>query len=445
LAKRSGSSVSFGDTYADSALLRRGGSSEGLNTVPEAKLALDSRLIGSAPIDYWAPVASLEVEAGQAFERFAGVVRRSGLSGPVIDLECEGAAPLTDHTGGGMLAANMEEVELLHSMIALSGSEGELQLSEDPPEREVEDFEVIVPIHGLTVERTVRVAEAEIIPRTEGEAAFDALEVSREGKRFEVLAEEYRSASSYARARVQATQPHEAEETGIERIEAALAWLTTRARYGSALMPDGSPQLFDRSLALRAAERGAVVLLIGAQSARQWIRWPHGARLPVERELAADSPILSPPLPPDLPLAERQALLALRAAATQTDLLAQVQSLWQAIESYCAGTKCRPLFSPEELATLKEEIPLELDKGQRKVLSDAIGRLNDPPLKVRLLARLRRDGVSLSDGEITLLEDLRRARNDTVHGREISKMPNREEINYGIGVVARMLVHRVAA
>lgn len=51
----------------------------------------------------------------------------------------------------------------------------------------------------------------------------------------------------------------------------------------------------------------------------------------------------------------------------------------------------------------------------------------------------------MTSSELALLEKLRGARNHIAHGREVDQPPTREQINYGIAIVARMLVHRIAA
>jgi hypothetical protein len=251
-------------------------------------------------------------------------------------------------------------------------------------------------------------------------------------------------ATAYFRTVVTSTTPNEAEDEGLRRIETALAWLTIRGRYGGALLPDGEALRFDRTQALCSPERGAVVLVLGTTTRRQWLRWPN-ASSDHRLKVGASSQLMRPSLPSDLPAGLQQSLLALRLAAAQRDPTAQVIAIWQAIESFAAKTKCRKLFSETELDDLREMIPAGLDAQQREVLDRAIGGLNAPPVRERMLQRLRHDGIPLSRHELSLLDRLRKARNDAVHGRVLKNPPTPEEANYGIGIVARMLVHRVAA
>ena len=47
--------------------------------------------------------------------------------------------------------------------------------------------------------------------------------------------------------------------------------------------------------------------------------------------------------------------------------------------------------------------------------------------------------------ELALLDELYDIRNDIVHGRPVEQPPQRDQINYGISIVSRMLVHRIAS
>jgi len=102
------------------------------------------------------------------------------------------------------------------------------------------------------------------------------------------------------------------------------------------------------------------------------------------------------------------------------------------------------LFSPAQLKELREQVPQELSAEQTDRVRDALKSLNEAPLSERLLSRLREDGVPISDHEIDLLDELKAARNAAVHGRHVAEPPSREQVNYGLSLVARMLVHRAA-
>ena len=66
---------------------------------------------------------------------------------------------------------------------------------------------------------------------------------------------------------------------------------------------------------------------------------------------------------------------------------------------------------------LLQSIPA-LEQHKKKVVRDAIGRLNGAPLKSRLIEAIKRDGTTLSPAELDFLwKRIRTARNDAVHGK----------------------------
>ena len=434
----------FGEVSAGSALID-GNAKEGLNDLPNARLELDADLIGSEPIDYWSQV-SFGCQRGEfiADEKFGGVVQRGIVEDRRISLDCEGAAALTEHMTGGMVAANIMPAELIESMIAQSGWEGELRLSEEAGEPPEEEFEVIVPLQGVSVREEVTIGGITMISASSIGTAVATLDLDTDGGTGAELAAEFHGGPAYAVARVRTDKPHLAEDRGLAEIDTAISWLVVRGRYGLVKLPDGTPQEFSRQERLYGPRRGSVVLVRGSDTARQWLRRPDRIRNEQESALSGQSSLALPRLPSELAVGDRQALLSLRAAATETDPFAQVQALWQAIESYVAGTKCRPLFDSEELEAIQDALPDSLTQLQRDRLERAIAGLNDPPLRVKLDQRIRQEGVPVTEDELGLLKRLRDARNAAVHGRSRGKPPGRDEVHHGIAIVSRMLVYRIA-
>jgi hypothetical protein len=445
IRSRSRRTVRFGTGSADSAV-SGGPSSEGLDAVPSAKMKIDVDLLGSEPIDYWAPLRETIEEGGYRQEMFSGSVAQARVNDRLVELQCEGALTVFEQVSGGTLAANMDQAELLRALTARSDWDGDLKLSEAPKEGRPESFDVLVPLVGVTVEEPVEVGGVTIVPRGEGLKRISIFDSGSPDEKGEELLAEFRDASSYALVTAQARMPNEAEDAGLDLIETAIAWLTVRGRYGAVTLPGGNPQDFDRRQSLRGPERGPVVFVIGAETKRLWLRRPAGPAAPVERELIGDASALGPTLPAELEANDRLALLALSLASSAIDPLIQVQALWQAIESYAERRKGeRKLFTKREKLEIGEGIPDGLNKRQRKRLKEAIKALNQEPLALRLQRRLKQDAVSITEDELALLDKLRKARNDVVHGRQVEQAPKRDEINYGISIVARMLVHRVAA
>jgi hypothetical protein len=175
-----------------------------------------------------------------------------------------------------------------------------------------------------------------------------------------------------------------------------------------------------------------------------------GARSSDRAALSDDDSSTVPPLPVKLEVNDRLALLALRLAASEADPLMQVRALWQAIESYAEKRKGeRRLFTKREKKAIKKLVldhaDLDLSNRQRDRLKEAIDGLNHESLTLRLRRRLKRDAVLVTDDELALLDELYDVRNDIVHGRSVEQPPQRDQINCGISIVSRMLVHRIAS
>ena len=94
---------------------------------------------------------------------------------------------------------------------------------------------------------------------------------------------------------------------------------------------------------------------------------------------------------------------------------------------------------------VRRALPEDLTSAQDAALQRMIGRLNEEPLRARLRRRLKSDAVPVTDAELGVLDDLREVRNAVVHGRDVNETIDRDTVNYGISIVARILVHRIAA
>lgn len=444
---RSRRRLRFGASSADGAATG-GNSTSGLDQIPSAAVTLDTSLLGSEPIDYWARVTKTVEEGGfPEHELFRGAVQSALAEGDLVKIKSEDAVALTEQMAGGLLAANMPPAELIQALIDRSGWDGKLHFSEDPDRPNEEPFVVSVPLDGLEVEDPIEVGRVTIVPRGRGRDDVTELEKGDDvGETGREMIAEYLDGSSYLVAQLPAQTVDAAEEEGLLGIDTALSWLTVRGRYGAAILPDGEPQSFDRRRALRPPVRGAVVLVRGTVTNRLWLRRPAAPQPAVDRRLASGDSAFRPLLPAEVDVNDRLALQALRLAATEADPLLQVQALWQAIESYAERRKGeRRLFTKGEKATISERLPTAgLNPRQRKRLEEAVESLNHEPLGLRLERRLKRDAVQVTVDELALLDRLREVRNDVVHGRLVQKPPQRDDVNYGISIVSRMLVHRIA-
>jgi hypothetical protein len=438
-------SVRFGEGEAAGAVFG-GGSTDPLDGLATADFKIDSALLGSEPIDYWAPVVDRIEERGEGRDMFRGSVREAVPAGSIVELECEAGSTMLEQLRGGSLAANFEKGELVHALGARTDWEDELKLSEPLPERAPETFEVWVPVFGIDVIDEVELGEITILPGERGRERIAPLAGAAGDQPGRGMVEEYEHASCHALAHASATMPGEAEEIGLASIDTALSWLATRDRYGAALLPDGQPLEFHRDEALSQPRRGGVVFVIGQSTKRQWIRRPDGSGEIVQRSLSPSSQTLVPPLPSEVPRGLRLAFTSLSLAISADEPLIQVQAISLTLEAYASGRRNkRKLFSKGELAEVRALFEDQFTPDQQRRLDHMISILNEESHGHRLRRLVREDAVPVTEAEFQLLDDLRQARNDIVHGDEVETLPTREQVDHGIAIVARILVHRVAA
>jgi hypothetical protein len=421
-----------------------GTSTSAVNEIPHAKINLDLSLLGSAPVDYWGTVRWEITQGPFQRELFSGAATHVSGS-PQVELECEGAIELLEHSRGGVAAANVSPGELIRSMMEQAGvDEDALFIAEPRGDEPVELFEVFVPIVGIEVDEPIELGLVEIVPAARCQemlAGFDLSDPLAAN-----LKDEFGDASSYGSASVKASTLPEAEEAGWAMIETVVSWLVIRSHDGSARLPDGSAQSFTRQNALRGPQTGSTVLVCGPETGRQWLRRRSGAGTSAPQWLSPQARMLSPALPGDLIPRERASLLAVRRAINETVTELQVQALWEALESYARGVKVPDLFSDEEKSAVVAELPAWLCGKQREKLERLISSANEAPLLERLRRRIDQDAVPLSGEEDELLfGKLRKARNDLAHGREIDNPPTRGEMHRANSVAARIVLHGIAA
>ena len=419
--------------------------STAVNELPHAEVTLDVNLLGSAPVDFWSTVTFDVIGEGSGQHLFAGAVQNAS-GRESLALDCEGAVELAEHNRGSLVAAEVDTAELLRTImrqIGLPEDTISLSGSEQRP-RTQERFDVFVPVRGLAVVNSVKVGRITIAPVSHGQQPLDALNLTEEHVR--PLAEEYRNATAYAVASVNADALDTAEEQGYAAVETTMAWLVARQRYGFLRMPNGTAQTFSRTQALQNVRYGPVVLVRGEKTRRQWLRWIHDAGRLTATDLTDESEVMRPALPEDLDLADERALRALMRAVNEPGLQQQVQALSEALEAYVAGVEVPELFSKAQRQELRELAPGWLSAEQKDKFENAINGINAPPFGVRLSERLDRDGVPLTEEERKLLfGTLRSARNDVAHGRAVKRPPTRDEVLRGISVVSRALLFSIAA
>lgn len=408
---------------------------ESLNEQPTADLSLRYALTAGQPVDYFAPVAVALQRGGEARVRFTGLVTEAAPEGDKVAVSAVSAPELSERQVGVFEGRNSIAPEIIHLMARSAG------LPEDRVNVEgldgyfpLEAVEVLVPLRGVTVTKPFTFGDVTIVPAERGHdglAEFGDSESTRELRR----------ADSYAVVTRVTRRMLDAEVYALGQVDAMLAWLVVRSRYGLALMPDGEPQPFRRETARARPNRERLVLVRGLASGRQWLRSPEGFE--AASELPLDPHDSSWDLPRRVTVQDRQALLACARAARGGDTLERIQALWEAIEFYVSGVAAPQLFDPEEVKRVRRAVPKDIDRLLRERALDLLGKVTDPPLMARLSEALRRDGVPIAPGELSLLRDLRTARNDAVHGRS-PDLPQLEDVDHAVSVVARMILYRLS-
>ena len=427
--------VRFGSVEVGPAM-KRAHISSAMNKMPDADVTLDLERTASIP-DYFGGLTFVAEERDQRFPRFSGTVVAAVVEADGIAVSALGGASLAESLMGGMTARGLPTFELVH-VLARSGGLRDEQLNiEGLDTLPRETFEVVAPIDGVMVGAAVDFGGVRFLPPTVAARAVSGLDVSDE------MRADY-DAPAYALALVSTRRALAAEERGLAEIDLALAWLTTRLRYGLATLPDARLLSFTRSESLAQPTRRDIVAVRGLMTARQWLRRPTAIAEDRKVALVPDGARLRSELPRRLSLQDKLALLALARATREPDPLARVHSLFEAIEFYASGVVVPALFTKSERQAIIDGLPEGFSEAQRGRVRDLAARVSDVPLRIRLMQALDADNVPITNGELDLLWRLRTLRNDVVHGRR-SELPAGEDVEYATSVVARMLVHRGAA
>ncbi|MEU8178804.1 hypothetical protein AB0C14_38570 [Microbispora hainanensis] len=433
LSARRHTSVRFGSTEAEFCVTHVS-MKNALNDIPDAQVDLDLS-VADFPVDYFSMMSIAIVDGGQRSQQFLGSIVRAYGAGSDVSIEAVGAVSLAEKLMGDMVTRNIPGAELVYTLARGAGfSESALRIQglENLP---CETFEVIAPIDDVDVRAPTTFANLKLITADMVEPMLDGLDITDD------LRDRYK-AKAYAYTLVTARRCLDAEEQGLAAIDLAMAWMTVRLRYGLAVLPDGGALSFDRGESLARPRRRDLVVVRGLTTLRGWLRSPDS----VERTTTA---VFNPnalrfnPLLPELTMQERLAILALARATQERHPLAQVQAIFESIEFYASGATVPELFSKADRRQLRAVLPDSLTNAQRKRIEQLMGDLNSAPLRLRLARVMDDDEVPITDEELDLLWKLRQLRNDVVHGRR-SDLPAAEDVEYGISLVARMLVHRVA-
>lgn len=387
------------------------------------EVQIDATALAGAPAEYR---AEARLEDGTS-NLTRGWVTKADVEGSEVAVEVRNSPPLTEQMIGHLSTANLSGDEIAWSISHWMGMTPMV-----PGLRPVREMiAVAMPVEGLEFTDDI---------------VLGPVRISRDQRLIEIMAAPLKdsvqkgaflAAGVWAIARVEAVVLLAAERGAVPVIEAAIDRLTLEAQYSLATDPEGAALPFVRAGLLTDPVATRTALAHGHASGRTWMR---SLDNPPVRVPASGRRLVLPAVPEDP--AWTDALRAWRRAVRETDRLAAVGALFEAIEFYASRTKVLHVLSHGELGQVSAAIDtLGLAPAKRERLADVLARANEAPLRVRLDAALHEDHVPYSAEEINRLWRLRDHRNDALHGRRRGE-PDADDLDLANGFVNRMLVFR---
>lgn len=301
-----------------------------------------------------------------------------------------------------------------------------------PPPTEL--WLVMVPVRGVRPKQPIRLGDVVVTEDPKIGVLF--------GDAPEPLRDKFRSTGVWALVPIRTAMAFDAERAGLERIRHAVERLALLARYAASVTPDGALRPFGMGL----VERIEIVELVGSQAPGTERKWLRELSLFPEPVTVDEGFIKG--LEAAAQAADRQldlSVAAWRRATRESDPSVALVALVEALEFYIAGTKGElELFTSTELQRLSERFGSDWSEPQAERLQWLNAKLNEPSYGQRLAKSLERDGVRLSAQEDRALRQIRKLRNDIVHGRTRSLLPP-DDHRRAVALIGRILVFRAHA
>jgi hypothetical protein len=371
---------------------------------------------------------------GAVHDLFTGHVVSAALEGDAIELLLMSGPSLVEKNPSPRWVHGVGAAETIYTIVREAGFPHEKTQIDGIENLAAEPMLVVVPIEGLTTDEPLTIGAVTFV------GGREAIEPYRDRGVPELVYGPLVATPVHAVYSTTSALLRDAEAEGLHAIDVALGYLQLTAAYGLLRRPDGELQRFRRDGLRARPRRGEVVAVEGLGSGRCWVRVP-GDRTPPLTMSPPQSATL--PFGHDPTVAERQALIAWRRAVSEPDPVAQATALSDALEFYAAGVAAPALFSEEEINALLTAIP-DLETNKKSVVRETIKRLNQSPLKRRVIEAASRDGVPLTPPEVDFLwKRIRSARNKAVHGKG-AETPTLHEIERALSLVGRLLVYRLA-
>ncbi|MDP9357827.1 MAG: hypothetical protein M3R02_21575 [Chloroflexota bacterium] len=390
-----------------------------------ALLGDDIQYLGEAAVEAVLP-------SGEVHPLFTGVINTVDFSNDVARLTLVGfETELSEIRMGGLVSEGVRAVELIYSLLRLSGIPDERMKLHGWTGSDPDVFLVAVPLEGMAVTSTHGILGAAIGPTNPARLLVPGGE----------LRDRFAAASCWASMPVHAGSLVEAEQRGLDAIDDALSALQGLCAFSySTLGGDPRPYVRDRTR-LRPRRLG-VVFTGSITNRRQWLRSISDSADRPTLDVDAEATELAA-IDPDERL--RRALREWRNAADSETPFARVTHLWRAVELYARGASAGALFNKHEIQAVRNSLAAieGLSSAQRRRLDDLASHLNDAPLLARLRATLDCDGITVSKVEFDLLKGTRRLRNSLEHAREITPLQDRH-LAQALGLVNRVLISALA-
>jgi hypothetical protein len=425
--------ITFGAVDA-SALILNLQTTQSIGDLSSAEVVLKLDAAFDQPIDLFSEVKITAVrENGTEEDLFTGTVLEAIPDEGAIRMSLQAGTSLTERNVPPSWSHAVTAAEWIYTIVRESGIPHERTSIQGLDEVGEEAMLVVVPISGIDLEEPVTVGPVTFVPNGEAVSPYGGRGVP------DFVYQPLTETPVHAVYQTTARLLRDAEAEGLEAVDVVLGYLLLTGRYGLLFRPNGAPLHFDRQRARVSPRRGSVVAVEALVSGRCWVRVPEDRTPPLDLALKQRGVLR---LLGTLALAERQALISWRRAASEQDPVAAATALSDALEFYASGVASDPLFEDEEIDALLKSVP-ELAPHKTKVVRDTIKRLNSAPLKSRVIEAARRDHAPLTKAEVDFLwRRIRRARNSAVHGKG-DVPPTLQELELALSVVARLLACRI--
>lgn len=226
----------------------------------------DKRLLDAKP-DYQSEAQILFLVDGETHVDFTGFVMTvESQEGQTLITMTSDLQKSREQMTGGLALGGVSAPEILWTMIRATGRDPDMIDIEGYEPGPLEVFEVATALDGITVEEPTELGEVRLLPS--GAVAWMA-----HGQ--QDLEERYAGGFAWALVLRTARTLLDAETEGLNAIDGALAWLTTRTRYSGAALPLRlATRRFRRDWTFARVSRRDVAFTRGVSTGRWWLRSP---------------------------------------------------------------------------------------------------------------------------------------------------------------------------